>query len=85
VADSTDLSADIAQQATEPVAVTADGQSTTGRGVADLIAAQQFLDARAALAKRRRGMLMTQLTTPGPVHDGGAAVSPVPPFGGGIT
>ncbi len=66
-----DLTNDIAQQAVEPASVTADGQSTTGRPVNELLAAQNALDARAAAKKRRRGLLFTQLTTPGAVDDCG--------------
>lgn len=70
----TDLSPDIAQQAAEPASVTADGQSTTARPIGDVLKAQQYLDARAQVRKRRRGMLMTQLTTPGALTDDGQAV-----------
>ena len=80
MADANDLTADIAQQAVEPAAVTADGQSTTARPLGDAIKAQQFLDQRAAAKKRRRGVVYTQLTTPGAIDLQG-----VPPtgFGGG--
>lgn len=81
----TDLSGDIAQQAAEPVTVSADGQTTTARPVADVIAAQQYLDARAAVRKRRRGVLFTKLVAPGALDDGGRAAGAVAPFGGGIT
>ncbi len=70
----TDLTGDIAQQAVEPVASTADGQSNTGRAVGELIKAQQFLDAKAALANRRRGLTYTRLVTPGALDDCGRAV-----------
>ncbi|HEY1186929.1 MAG TPA: hypothetical protein VGE74_04695 [Gemmata sp.] len=66
-----DLTNDIAQQAVEPASVTADGQSTTARPLGDTIKGQQFLDAKAAAKKRRRGVLMTVLTTPGALGDCG--------------
>jgi hypothetical protein len=81
VADPTDLTSDIAQQAVEPASSSGDGQSASGRSIGDLIKAQQFLDARVALRKRRRGITMTQLTTPGANDDGGRATTS---FNGGI-
>lgn len=66
-----DLSSDIAQQAVEPASSAADGQSSSARPVGDLIKAQQFLDAKAVMKKRRRGLLMTRIVTPGPLDDYG--------------
>lgn len=80
----TDLSDDIAQQAAEPASVSADGQTTTARPLADVIAGQQYLDARAAVRKRRRGVLFTKLVPPGAIDDGGRAAG-IGGFGGGIT
>jgi antitoxin (DNA-binding transcriptional repressor) of toxin-antitoxin stability system len=66
-----DLSNDIAQQAVEPIAAAVDGQSATGRPVADLIAADQYLAGKAAARRRRRGIRFTKLTTPGGLPDNG--------------
>lgn len=73
MADSTDLTSDIAQQAVEPASSSGDGQSTSGRSIGDLIKAQQFLDGKRAMRKRRRGIRMTQLVPPGPLDDCGRA------------
>lgn len=61
----TDISEDISAQAVEPAASSADGQSASARPIADMITAQQFADNRAAIKKRRRGLTITTLTTPG--------------------
>ncbi len=71
-----DISADIATQAVEPQSVSADGQSASARPLESLIAYQQFADARAAVKKRRRGLNVTQLTTPGACD---VCSGPVPP------
>jgi hypothetical protein len=82
VADANDLATDIAQQAVEPASTTSDGQSATGRPVADLIAADQYLAQKAARAKRRRGIYFSQLVTPG--AGGGGCGEPFDrPCGGG--
>ena len=62
----TDLTGSIASQALEPIASSADGQSNTGRSMSDLIKAQQFLDAKAAMQRKRRGIMTTRCVTPGP-------------------
>lgn len=77
-----DLSDDIATQAVGPSSASVDGRSATARPVADLIAAQQFLDAKAAVAKRRRGVTLTKLVAPGALDDCGRAGTP--PFNGGV-
>lgn len=66
-----DLSNDIAQQAVEPISSAADGQSSTGRSTADMIAADQYLAQKAAAKKRRRGVSFTKLVPPGPADDCG--------------
>lgn len=66
-----DLTSDIATQALEPSSVSADGQSASARPVADLVTAQQFLDARSAMRKRRRGVTFTKLVPPGAACDEG--------------
>jgi hypothetical protein len=66
-----DLSSDIAAQAVEPISTTADGQSSTGRSVADLIAADQYLAGKAASRMRRRGVAYVKLIPAGPLSDGG--------------
>lgn len=75
-----DLTTDIAQQAVEPVSVTADGQSTTGRSISDLLLAQNALDARANRKKRRLGIISRTLVSPGCLDIEGRAN---PPFSGG--
>lgn len=66
-----DLTSDIATQAVEPASAAADGQSASARPIADVITAQQFLDAKAAVKKRRRGVLFTKLVPPGALDDCG--------------
>ncbi len=82
MADPTDLSDAIATEAVAPSSSSADGQSASGRPIGDIIKAQQFLDAKAAMKKRRRGVLFTKLTTPGAVSDCGGALSGTDTCGG---
>lgn len=70
-----DITGDIETQAVEPISVSADGQSASRAPTADLIKAQQFLDSKAAVRKRRRGLLFTKLTPPGPASDSGRSAS----------
>lgn len=78
-----DLSDDIATQAVEPISSTADGHSSTGRSIADLIAADQYLAGKAAAAKRRRGMMFSVFRTPG-AGDGCVQLNSFDrPYGGG--
>lgn len=60
----TDLTGDIAQQAVEPITVSADGQTSTGRSVDDLIKANNYLAACVAAKSKRRGLLFTKLLPP---------------------
>jgi xanthine dehydrogenase iron-sulfur cluster and FAD-binding subunit A len=83
VPDATDLSSDLAQQAVEPASSSGDGHSASARPIGDLLKAQQALDARVTVRKRRRGMITTQLTTPGALDDAGRSTTGG--FGGGIT
>lgn len=78
----TDLSTDIAQQAVEPVSSSGDGHSSSGRGIGELIKAQQFLDARVNRKRRRLGIVTRVITTPGCLDLEGRAS---PPFNGGVT
>jgi hypothetical protein len=64
VATPTDLTGSIAQQAVEPIASTADGQSNTGRTIAELIAANNYIAACVAAKSKRRGLLFTKLLAP---------------------
>lgn len=80
----TDLTATIAEEAAAPVSSTADGQTATARPLADMITADRYLAAKAAIAKRRRGVTFGKLIPPGPLADGGGAIVGTP-FGGGIT
>lgn len=66
-----DLTGDLTTQAVEPASSSSDGQSATARPVADIIAAQQFLDAKSALTKRRRGIAFSKLVPPGTLPDEG--------------
>lgn len=77
-----DLSTDIAQQAVEPVSVTADGQSTTARGIGELLVAQNALDARLNRNKRRLGLTRKRMVSPGCLDLEGAYI---PPFNGGVS
>lgn len=81
----TDLADTIATEAVSPASSAADGQSATARPLADLITADRYLAAKAAMASRRKGVSFSKLIPPGPLCDGGGAVVGVPPFGGGIT
>lgn len=79
----TDLSETIAAEAAAPVSSTADGQSATARPLADLITADRYLAAKAAMASRRKGVQFGKLIPPGPICDDGTAIIGTP-FGGGI-
>lgn len=68
-----DLSADIAAQAVEPITSAGDGQSATGRAIGELIAADQYGAAKAAVRKRRRGLSFSRLVAPGALPDCGRA------------
>lgn len=81
MADPVNLSGDIAQQAVEPVASAADGQSNTGRPIDDLIKADQYLAAKAARSLKRRGLLLTKLLPP---VAGGECPGPAGGFAGGV-
>jgi hypothetical protein len=68
-----DLTTTIETEAALPASSSADGQSASARPIGDLIKAQQFIDAKAVLKKRRRGLLFTKLVTPGAASDCGRA------------
>ncbi len=76
-----DLSDTIENEAQLPASSSDDGQSATGRSIDELIKADQYLAAKAARASRRRGILFTQLTTPGALDDCGRTAGP-PSCGG---
>ena len=78
--DPSDLTTSIQQAATDPAAVTSDGISVTARSVAELIAADQYLAAKANAGKRRRGITFTKLITPGALSDGGQSLGGPPSF-----
>ena len=84
MAQPTDLAGEIASQAVEPSSSASDGQSATARPVADLIAADRYLAAKAAAVGRRKGMTFSKLVPPGCTPDVGQCVLGVP-FGGGVT
>lgn len=69
VADANDLTDIIATEAVSPVSSAADGQSASGRPIAELIAADKYLAAKAASKLGRRGLLFTKLLPPGPTGD----------------
>jgi hypothetical protein len=80
MADATDLSETIAEEAVSPASSSSDGQASAGRSISELIEADQYLAAKAAAAQRRRGIVFTQLIPPGTLPDCGAPG----PFGGGV-
>ena len=64
--DGFDLAPTVASEAQLPASTTSDGQSATGRSIADIIAADVYVNNKAALANScRRGMTFTRLLTPG--------------------
>jgi hypothetical protein len=64
--DAVDLAPTISTEATLPASTTSDGQSATGRSIAEIIAADVYVNNKAALANSsRRGMTFTRLLTPG--------------------
>ncbi len=64
-----DLSAQIEQAAADPQSATSDNQSATARPIADLIAADQYLAAKAAIGLKYRGIRMSKILPAGPVSD----------------
>jgi len=66
-----DVSAEILEQAMEPVSTAAAGQSVTDRPIADKIAADQYAAAKNAARNRRRGLRFTKLINPGALSDNG--------------
>lgn len=76
-----DLSNDIAEQVIEPITSAADGQSSTGRSVEELIRADQYLAAKSAITKRRRGVYFSKISTPGAMSDQAGSN---PPANGGF-
>lgn len=68
-----DLSADIAAQAVEPITVSADGQSATGRGIGELIQADQYGEMKAARKRRRFGMVISKMIPQGAAPDTGGS------------
>lgn len=83
MADPADLSQTIADEAAAPLSSSSDGQASTGRPIADLIAADRYLAAKAAAGQRRRGLSFSKLIPPGTLPDNGGACGPTP-FGGGV-
>jgi hypothetical protein len=83
VAEPTDLTDVIAEEAASPSSSASDGQSATGRPLADLIAADRYLAAKAAAQSRRKGLTFSKLIPPGTLPDGGCVIGV--PFGGGVT
>ena len=71
----------IVDDALDPVASASDGQSATGRPVADQILATKHAAAARAGRRRLRGVAITQLITQGP-HDDGGRVVPFDQYGG---
>lgn len=68
-----DLSDTIEAAAALPASASVDGQSVTHRSVADLVAIDQYLAAKEAVRKRRRGVAFTKLIAPGALSDCGRA------------
>jgi hypothetical protein len=63
--DPVDLSSNIVSAVTGPQSATADGVSVTQQKAADLIAADQYLAAKAAAASKSRGLRFSVLVPPG--------------------
>ncbi len=57
----------IEDAAGEPLEVEVDGQRVKGRTIADLIKADQYLDAKTASGSASRGLRFTRLINPGAV------------------
>jgi hypothetical protein len=70
-----DLTDDIISNVNAPRSVTADGTAATGTPTADLILADQYVNGKAAMRKRGRGLRFTKLVF-------GGQVSGVPGAGG---
>lgn len=70
-----DLATTIEAAANRPLSASVDGLNVNSRPITDLIAAQNYLDARAAVRKRRRGVVYSRLITPGTVDDCGVTGS----------
>lgn len=79
-----DLSDTITTAASDPASVTSDGQSATTRPIADLILADQYLAAKDAVRKRRRGITFTKVVTPGALDDCGGTRVGIPFNQGGM-
>ena len=65
----TDLAPTISTEATLPASSASDGQSATGRSIAEIIAADQYTGNKVAIAQRRRGMVFTKIIPPGAFTD----------------
>lgn len=66
-----DLSGDIKQAAQGPQSTSVDGLSVTDKSVAEKIAADQYLNGRAVMAKKTRGIRYSKMVPPGACSDAG--------------
>lgn len=80
----TDLEPTIVQAALEPASASADGQSATGRSIADLIAADQYLAGKVAAKQKRRGLTFSKIVPAGAISDDGTTLGGSA-FGGGLS
>jgi len=76
-----DLSGTIETAAGRPQAASVDGLTVTGRSVLELIQADQYLAAKAAASKRRRGIRFSKAVNPGALSDAGGTLGGTSDFG----
>lgn len=79
----TDLSATISQAAADPQSSTSDGQSTSARPIADLVAADRYLAQKSALTKRGRGLAFRKFLVAGALSDANGTLLGPRGFDGG--
>lgn len=60
-----DLTDRIEDAASEPVSMTSDGNSATQRSIDELIKADEYLKANAAVSSSKRGMVFQRMKPPG--------------------
>ena len=65
MADETDLSAEIASNASKPASMSADGISATSKSLPDQIAADQYLASKRAARRPPWGMRIGKIISPG--------------------
>ena len=76
-----DLATQIEQAANDPASHSVDGETVVARSVGDLIQADQYLAAKSAASKRRRGIRFSKLVNPGALSDAGGTLGGTSDFG----